>query len=77
MLSIRYESTKVDRKIWLHLPSVTLWSSSCCTQWVVEIQKEHNLHFIDIKWTDYLHIAVSLNSIYLNIFMIKIYIDNL
>ena len=28
MLSKRYESTEVDRRTWLHVPSWTLWSTS-------------------------------------------------
>ena len=40
MLSKRYESTEVDRKTWLHVPSGILWSSSSDTYQVVEIQKE-------------------------------------
>ena len=27
MLSKRYESTEVDRRTWLHVPSGTLWST--------------------------------------------------
>ena len=38
MLSKRYESTEVDRKTWLHVPSGTLWSTSSDTHQVVEIQ---------------------------------------
>ena len=33
----RYESTEVDRRTWLHLPSGTLWSTSSHTHQVVEI----------------------------------------
>ena len=40
MLSKRYESTEVDRRTWLHVPSGTLWSTSSDTHQVVEIQKE-------------------------------------
>ena len=40
MLSKRYESTKVDRRTWLHVPSGTHWSSSSDTHQVVEIQIE-------------------------------------
>ena len=37
MLSKRYESTEVDRRTWLHVPSGTLWSTSSDTHQVVEI----------------------------------------
>ena len=40
MLSKRYESTEVDRKTWLHVPSGTPWSTSSDTHQVVEIEKE-------------------------------------
>ena len=40
MLSKRYESTEVDRKTWLHVPSGTHWSTSSDTHKGVEIQKE-------------------------------------
>ena len=40
MLSKRYESTEVDRRTWLHVPSGTHWSTSSDTHQVVEIQKE-------------------------------------
>ena len=40
MLSKRYESTEVDRRTWLHVPSGTRWSNSSDTQQVVEIKKE-------------------------------------
>ena len=33
----RYESTKVDRRSWLHVPSGTPWSTSSDTHQVVEI----------------------------------------
>ena len=33
----RYESTAVDRRTWLHVPSGTLWSTSSDTHQVVEI----------------------------------------
>ena len=35
----RYESTEVDRRTWLHVPSVTLWSTSSDTHQGVEIKK--------------------------------------
>ena len=40
MLFKRYESTEVDRRTMLHVSSGTLWSTSCYTHQVVEIQKE-------------------------------------
>ena len=40
MLSKRYESTDVDRRTWLHVPSWTYWSTSSDTHQVVEIQIE-------------------------------------
>ena len=36
----RYESTEVDRRTWLHVPSGTHWSTSSDTHQVVEIYKE-------------------------------------
>ena len=33
----RYESTEVDRRIWLHVPSGTRWSTSNDTHQVIEI----------------------------------------
>ena len=33
----RYESTEVDRRTWLHVPSGTPWSTSSDTRQVVEI----------------------------------------
>ena len=38
MLSKRYESTEVDRRTWLHVPSGTHWSTSSDTHQEVEIQ---------------------------------------
>ena len=40
MLSKRYESTEVDRRTWLNVPSGTPWSTSSDTHHVVEIQVE-------------------------------------
>ena len=40
MLSKRYDSTEVDRRTWLHVPSGTHWSTSSETHQVVEIQSE-------------------------------------
>ena len=37
MLSKRYESTEVERRTWLHVPSGTPWSTSSDTRQVVEI----------------------------------------
>ena len=35
-----YESTEVDHRSWLHVPSRTLWSTSSDTLQVVSIEKE-------------------------------------
>ena len=56
MLSKRYESTEVDRRTWLHVPSGTHWSTSSDTHQVVEIQietstKMYTPFFNRIKWT--------------------------
>ena len=40
MLLKRYESTEVDRRTWLNVPSGTPWSTSSDTHQVVEIKKE-------------------------------------
>ena len=40
MLSKRFESTEFNRRIWLHVPSGTHWSTSSDTRQVVEIQIE-------------------------------------
>ena len=37
MLSEGYESTEVDRRTWLHVPSGTLWSTSSDTHQVSEV----------------------------------------
>ena len=37
MLSKRYESTEVDRRPWLHVPSWTHWSTSSDAHQIVEI----------------------------------------
>ena len=39
MLSKHYESTEVDRRTWLHVPSGTHWSTSSDNHQVVEINK--------------------------------------
>ena len=36
----RYESTEVDRRTWLHMPSGTHWSTISDTHQVVEILRE-------------------------------------
>ena len=41
MLSKRYESTRVNRKTCLHVPSATHWSTSSDTHQVVKIQIEN------------------------------------
>ena len=46
MVSKRHESTEVDRKTWLYVLSVTLWSTSRNTHQVVEIQKRLLLRWI-------------------------------
>ena len=56
MLSKRYESTEVDRRTWLHVPSGTHWSTSSDTHQVVEIQIETSTKmytpFLNrIEWT--------------------------
>ena len=37
ILSKRYESTEVDRRTWLHVPSGTHWPTSSDTHQVIEI----------------------------------------
>ena len=49
MLSKRYESTKVDPRTWLHVPSGTLWSTSSDTHHVCEIQKETSTKMYKLK----------------------------
>ena len=47
MLSKLYESTEVDHRIWLHVPSGTLWPTSSDTHQVstvVEILKEIKIY---------------------------------
>ena len=44
MLSKRYESTEVDRRTWLHVPSGTHWSTSSDTHQVVKLQNETQLN---------------------------------
>ena len=40
MLSKRYESTEVDSRTWLHVPSGIRWSTRSDTHQIVEIRKE-------------------------------------
>ena len=40
MLSKHYESTEVDRRTWLHVPSGTHWSTSSDTHQVVEAKRD-------------------------------------
>ena len=40
MLSKRYEWTEIDRRIWLHVPSGTYWSTSSDTHQEVQIKSE-------------------------------------
>ena len=46
MLSNRYESTEVDRRTRLQMPSGTLWSTSSDTQQVIEYEKKIPLRCI-------------------------------
>ena len=63
MLSKRYESTEVDRRTWLHVPSGTHWSTSIDTHQAVEIQKEtstkciHHFKSYVINNMDHMHIS--------------------
>ena len=50
MLSKRYESTEVDRRTWLHVPSGTNWSTSSDTHQVVEIQIETSTKMYKTFW---------------------------
>ena len=69
MLSKRYESTEVDRRTWLHVPSGTHWSTSSDTHQVVEIQIETStkmytpfligLNFLDPSLIRFCHISES------------------
>ena len=36
----RYETTEVDRRIWLHVLSGTLWSTSSATHQVYKMQND-------------------------------------
>ena len=57
MLSNRYESTEVDRRPWLHVPSGTHWSTSSDTHQEVEIPIETSTkmytpkqYLLNINW---------------------------
>ena len=53
----RYESTEVDRRTWLHVPSGTLWSTSSDTHQVVEIETRTShaaAIFLVYKWALYM-----------------------
>ena len=51
MLSKRFQSTEVDRRTWLHMPSGTHWSTSSDTHKVVEIQTETSSRIKLTIWT--------------------------
>ena len=55
MLSKRYESTEVNSRTWLHVPSGTHWSTSSDTHQVVEIQ-------IYIFWRLFIQRTYKMNS---------------
>ena len=67
MLSKRYESTEVDRRTWLHVPSGTHWSTSSDTHQVVEIQIETStkMWFLFSMWYHFLIIHSNSKSYYL------------
>ena len=49
----RYKSTEDDRRIWLHVPSGTPWSTSSDTHQVVEIQNQTSTKMYKrIFWVD-------------------------
>ena len=50
MLSKRYESTEVDLRTWLHVPSGTQWSTSSDTHQVVAILKETSTKMYTPFW---------------------------
>ena len=59
MLSKRYETTEVDRRFWLHVPSGTYWSMSSDTHQVVEIKKRlllRCIHFVHHFKSDFIYI---------------------
>ena len=70
MLSKRYESTKVDRRIWLHVPSGTHLSNSSGTHQVVKIEKETSIkmytQFSVIFKTYDIHICTYFDTCYCN-----------
>ena len=65
MLSKRYESTEVDRRSWLHVPSGTLWSISSDTHQVVELKKRlplkciHHFKSDSIYNVDHMRLSVT------------------
>ena len=63
MISKRYESTEVDRRTWLLMPSETLWSTSSDTHQVVENKKRLLLrcihHFKSDLINDMDHMSIS------------------
>ena len=48
MLSKRYESTEVDHRTWLHVPSGTSWSTSSDTHQVVKIHEDFYFNMVHI-----------------------------
>ena len=50
MLSIRFKSTEVDRRTWLHVPSETPWSTSSDTHQVDKITKRDFYYFCLSKY---------------------------
>ena len=42
MLSKRYESTEIDRRTWLHVPSGTHWSTSSDTHQVKQAEAKRD-----------------------------------
>ena len=49
MLSIRYESTKVERRTWIHVSSGTHWSARNDTHQVIKIQIETSTKMYSIS----------------------------
>ena len=54
----RNETTKVDRRIWLHVPSGTLWSIRSNTYQAVEIQKRVLLIYFDRPFCKLMELTV-------------------
>ena len=50
MLSKRYESTEVDRRTLLHVPSGTHWSTSSDTHQVVEYMFVYHIFITSLLW---------------------------